>query len=69
MSYYNHMNDTPDHVMNCNECGKKFSYFVEDSSMWDGHDSDVIRCPWCESINGEEYGGDSISVYAKKIGK
>lgn len=69
MSYYNHMNDTPSKVMKCNECGKKFSYHVEDSSMWGGHDSDVIRCPWCGNINGEEYGGDSISVYTEKIGK
>lgn len=67
MTQYDHLNDCPDTVTLCKNCGKQFSYYVDDISMYGGHDSDVIRCAWCLSSNGEVHGGDTISVYSQKI--
>lgn len=67
MSQFNHLNDIPDTVTTCKSCNKRFSYYVDDISMYGGHDSDIIRCPWCGSSNGEVQGGDSISVSSSKI--
>lgn len=67
MSQYNHLNDPITNTTVCEECGKKFEYSVDDISMYGGHDSAIIRCPWCGKNNGEVYGGDSITVYTNKI--
>lgn len=67
MSQFNHLNNIPDKIMDCKKCGKKFSISISDGSMWGGHDSETIQCPWCGANNGKEYGGDMIMVFTSRL--
>ena len=67
MSQFNHMFDEPNHEQKCPFCNKVFTYSVDDRSLYGGHDSEPLFCPYCGKQVKTIYGGDTLSVYTNKI--
>lgn len=66
MSQFNHLNDRGDKKEICSDCGKKFKVSINDMSMYGGHDSETVYCPWCHADNGKIHGGDTLTIYVSK---
>lgn len=67
MSQFNHIHDEPEHFETCPFCGETFKYWVDDRSLYGGHDWEPLNCPYCGKTIRKISGGDSISIYTNKI--